>query len=383
MYIAGVMSGTSLGGIDVALVRIEGSGVDSKVKLIHFTTVPFRNDIKSEIQQALSIENSNVQLICSLNFKLGLCFANAVKEVCKEANFSLEQLDLIGSHGQTIYHQPKPEGNMIASTLQIGEPAVIAYDTNTTVISNFRTMDMAAGGQGAPLVPYSEVILYRDPSKNRLLQNIGGIGNVTVIPSQKSDQNVIAFDTGPGNMIIDEVCQRLFQLPYDQNGEIAEQGEVVDEILTYCMNHPFLKMNPPKSTGREQFGEEFVSQLLKRYEKHSKENILTTVTMFTASSIVHHYKEFILPYYEIDEVILGGGGSYNNTLVEMIRYELKDEKCTIFIQEDIGYSSEAKEAIAFAILANETYHRNPSNVPSATGAKQSVVLGNTTFPPIR
>ncbi len=382
MYIAGVMSGTSLDGIDVALVRIEGSGVDSKVKLIHFTTVPFRNDIKSEIQQALSIENSNVQLICSLNFKLGLCFANAVKEVCKEANFSLEQLDLIGSHGQTIYHQPKPEGNMIASTLQIGEPAVIAYDTNTTVISNFRTMDMAAGGQGAPLVPYSEVILYRDPSKNRLLQNIGGIGNVTVIPSQKSDQNVIAFDTGPDNMIIDEVCQRLFQLPYDQNGEIAEQGEVVDEILTYCMNHPFLKMNPPKSTGREQFGEEFVSQLLKRYEKHSKENIVTTVTMFTASSIVHHYKEFILPYYEIDEVILGGGGSYNNTLVEMIRYGLKDEKCPIFIQEDIGYSSEAKEAIAFAILANETHHRNPSNVPSATGAKQSVVLGNITFPSI-
>ncbi|PGQ85135.1 anhydro-N-acetylmuramic acid kinase [Bacillus anthracis] len=382
MYIAGVMSGTSLDGIDVALVRIEGSGVDSKVKLIHFTTVPFRNDIKSEIQQALSIENSNVQLICSLNFKLGLCFANAVKEVCKEANFSLEQLDLIGSHGQTIYHQPKPEGNMIASTLQIGEPAVIAYDTNTTVISNFRTMDMAVGGQGAPLVPYSEVILYRDPSKNRLLQNIGGIGNVTVIPSQKSDQNVIAFDTGPGNMIIDEVCQRLFQLPYDQNGEIAEQGEVVDEILTYCINHPFLKMNPPKSTGREHFGEEFVSQLLKRYEKHSKENILTTVTMFTASSIVHHYKEFILPYYEIDEVILGGGGSYNDTLVEMIRYGLKDEKCTIFIQEDIGYSSEAKEAIAFAILANETYHRNPSNVPSATGAKKSVVLGNVTYPSI-
>ncbi|MDA1536099.1 MULTISPECIES: anhydro-N-acetylmuramic acid kinase AnmK [Bacillus] len=382
MYIAGVMSGTSLDGIDVALVRIEGSGVDSKVKLIHFTTVPFRNDIKSEIQQALSIENSNVQLICSLNFKLGLCFANAVKEVCKEANFSLEQLDLIGSHGQTIYHQPKPEGNMIASTLQIGEPAVIAYDTNTTVISNFRTMDMAAGGQGAPLVPYSEVILYRDPSKNRLLQNIGGISNVTVIPNQQSDQNVIAFDTGPGNMIIDEVCQRLFQLPYDQNGEIAKQGRVVDEILTYCISHPFLKMNPPKSTGREQFGEKFASELLKRFEKHSKENILTTVTMFTANSIVHHYKKFILPYYEIDEVILGGGGSYNSTLVEMLRNGLKDENCAIFIQEDIGYSSEAKEAIAFAILANETYHRNPSNVPSATGAKKSVVLGNVTYPSI-
>ncbi len=382
MYIAGIMSGTSLDGIDVALVHIEGSGVESKVKLIHFITVPFCNDMKNEIQQALSIENSNVQLICSLNFKLGLCFANAVREVCKEANFPLGQLNLIGSHGQTIYHQPKHDGNMIPSTLQIGEPAVIAYETNTTVISNFRTMDIAAGGQGAPLVPYSEIILYRHPTKNRLLQNIGGIGNVTIIPSHLSDKNVIAFDTGPGNMVIDEMCQRLFQLSYDQNGKIAKQGVIVDEILTYCMNHSFLKMNPPKSTGREQFGEEFVSELLKRYERHSKENIVMTVTMFTARSIVHQYKEFILPYYEIDEVILGGGGSYNRTLVEMIRNGLKEEKCALFLQEDIGYSSEAKEAIAFAILANETHHRNPSNVPSATGAKQSVVLGNITFPPI-
>ncbi|PEX66788.1 anhydro-N-acetylmuramic acid kinase [Bacillus cereus] len=381
MYVAGVMSGTSLDGIDVALVHIDGSGVDSKVELIHFTTVPFCNDMKNDIQQALSIENSNVQLICSLNFKLGLRFANAVKEVCKEANFPLRQLDLIGSHGQTIYHQPQQDGGMIPSTLQIGEPAIIAYETNTTVISNFRTMDMAAGGQGAPLVPYSEIILYRHQTKNRLLQNIGGIGNVTVIPSQLSEKSVIAFDTGPGNMVMDEVCQRLFQLSYDQNGNIAKQGVVVEEVLTYCMNHPFLKMNPPKSTGREQFGEEFVSELLKRFEKHSKENILTTVTRFTASSIVYHYKEFILPYYEIDEVILGGGGSYNDTLVEMIRHGLKEEKCALFLQEDIGYSSEAKEAIAFAILANETYHRNPSNVPSATGAKNSVILGNITFPP--
>ncbi|PEE33394.1 anhydro-N-acetylmuramic acid kinase AnmK [Bacillus cereus] len=381
MYIAGVMSGTSLDGIDVALVHIDGSGVDSKVELIHFTTVPFCNDMKNDIQQALSIENSNVQLICSLNFKLGLRFANAVKEVCKEANFPLRQLDLIGSHGQTIYHQPQQDGGMTPSTLQIGEPAIIAYETNTTVISNFRTMDMAAGGQGAPLVPYSEIILYRHQTKNRLLQNIGGIGNVTVIPSQLSEKSVIAFDTGSGNMVMDEVCQRLFQLSYDQNGNIAKQGVVVEEVLTYCMNHPFLKMNPPKSTGREQFGEEFVSELLKRFEKHSKENILTTVTRFTANSIVYHYKEFILPYYEIDEVILGGGGSYNDTLVEMIRHGLKEEKCALFLQEDIGYSSEAKEAIAFAILANETYHRNPSNVPSATGAKNSVILGNITFPP--
>lgn len=183
-------------------------------------------------------------------------------------------------------------------------------------------------------------------------------------------------------MVIDEVCQRLFHVPYDQNGWIASQGVVVDEILTYCMKHPFLNVKPPKSTGREQFGEAFVTELLNRFEKHSRENILATVTMFTACSIVHHYQEFIFPYYEIDEVILGGGGSYNRTLVEMIRFGLKEEKCKIFIQENLGYSSVAKEAVAFAILANETYYLNPSNVPSATGAKNSVVLGNVTFPPI-
>ncbi|KEK23537.1 anhydro-N-acetylmuramic acid kinase AnmK [Bacillus gaemokensis] len=380
MYVVGLMSGTSLDGIDVALVHVEGSGEDAKVELIHFITVPFSKEIKSEIQQAQSLETSHVQLICSLNFKLGLCFANAVKMICKQADFPIEQLDLIGSHGQTIYHQPFQDGKMVSSTLQIGEAAVIAYETATTVISNFRTMDMAAGGQGAPLVPYSELILYRDATKNRILQNIGGIGNVTVIPSRVSKQEVIAFDTGPGNMVIDEVCQQLFQQPFDKNGELARQGEVVNEMLSYCMNHPFFITVPPKSTGREQFGKEFTDELLKRFKEHRKEDIVTTVTMFTAASIVHHYREFIFPHYHIDEVILGGGGSYNMALVEMIKEGLKED-CKVCIQEDLGYSSEAKEAIAFAVLANETYHRNPNNVPSATGARESVVLGNITFPP--
>lgn len=312
------------------------------------------------------IEASNVQLICSLNFKLGLRFANAVKKVCKQSDFPIEQLDLIGSHGQTIYHQPVQEKTIVPSTLQIGEPAVIAYETGTTVISNFRTMDMAAGGQGAPLVPYSELILYRDQNKNRLLQKIGGIGNVTVIPSRVSKQEVIAFDTGPGNMVIDEVCQRLFQYSFDKNGEIARQGSVINEMLYSCMSHSFFKTVPPKSTGREQFGEEFTDELLKRFKEHRKEDSVTTVTMFTANSIVHHYQKNISPYYHIDEVILDGGGSYNKTLVEMIKESLKEAPCKVLIQEEIGYSSSAKEAIAFAVLANETYHRNPSNVPSAT-----------------
>ncbi|MCI0765897.1 anhydro-N-acetylmuramic acid kinase AnmK [Bacillus sp. TL12] len=382
MYIVGLMSGTSLDGIDAALVHIEGNGKDTKVELIPFITARFSREIKSEIQQALSIETSNVKLICSLNFKLGQCFADAVKIVCKQSNFPIEQLDLIGSHGQTVYHHPVQEGKMVPSTLQIGEPAVIAYETGTTVISNFRTMDMAAGGQGAPLVPYSELILYRDQNKNRVLENIGGIGNVTVIPSRVAKQEAIAFDTGPGNMVIDEVCQRLFQQSFDKNGDIAKQGNVIDEMLSYCMKHPFLEISPPKSTGREQFGEEFTDELLKQFNGHSKEDIIATVTMFTANSIVHHFQKDIFPYYYIDEVILGGGGSYNKTLVEMIKESLKEESCKVFRQEELGYSSEAKEAIAFAVLANETYHRNPSNVPSATGARHSVVLGNVTFPPI-
>ncbi|HEK9102639.1 TPA: anhydro-N-acetylmuramic acid kinase [Bacillus pseudomycoides] len=382
MYIVGLMSGTSLDGIDAALVHIEGDGKDTKVELIHFITAPFSREIKSEIKQALSIETSNVKLICSLNFKLGQCFADAVKIVCKQSNFPIEQLELIGSHGQTVYHHPVQEGKMVPSTLQIGEPAVIAYETGTTVISNFRTMDMAVGGQGAPLVPYSELILYRDQNKNRVLQNIGGIGNVTVIPSRVAKQEAIAFDTGPGNMVIDEVCQLLFQQSFDKNGDIAKQGNVINEMLSYCMKHPFLEISPPKSTGREQFGKEFTDELLKRFNGHSKEDIIATVTMFTVSSIVYHYQRFIFPYYHIDEVILGGGGSYNKTLVEMIKESLKEESCKVLRQEELGYSSEAKEAIAFAVLANETYHRNPSNVPSATGARHSVVLGNVTFPPI-
>lgn len=209
MYAVGLMSGTSLDGVDAALVQIEGSGYESKVTLLHFITVPFSTQLKKEIEQALSFEYSNVQLICSLNFKLGYAFAGAVKKVCQEAGFSLEQIDVIGSHGQTIYHQPYASGSTAMSTLQIGEPAVIAYETKTKVVANFRVMDMAAGGQGAPLVPHTERILYSHDDRTRLLQNIGGIGNVTLIPPKKSPIPVVAFDTGPGNMMIDEACQQL------------------------------------------------------------------------------------------------------------------------------------------------------------------------------
>ncbi|TDL82889.1 anhydro-N-acetylmuramic acid kinase AnmK [Peribacillus frigoritolerans] len=380
MYIVGLMSGTSLDGIDAALVRVHNSGLDTDLEIIEFITYPFPKDIESEIIQSLSVETSNVQLICSLNFKLGKLFADGVKEVCKKANLPIEELNLIGSHGQTIYHQPLAENHFVPSTFQIGEAAVIAHDTDTMVISNFRTMDMAAGGQGAPLVPYTEYILYRSETKGRLLQNIGGIGNVTVLPKGASLSDMEAFDTGPGNMIIDEVCRQLFGINYDKGGKIAKQGKVNADLLSYCMNHPYIMSAPPKSTGRELFGKQYVVKLLEAFKTLSKEDILTTVTMFTAKSIVENYQTYIFPKTDIDEVIIGGGGSYNHTLLEMIQ-SLLGNSIKVITQEELGYSSESKEAVAFALLANETYHGNASNVPAATGAGNAVILGNITYPP--
>ncbi|MFF2586285.1 anhydro-N-acetylmuramic acid kinase AnmK [Peribacillus butanolivorans] len=380
MYIVGLMSGTSLDGIDAALVRVNNTGLKTEIEMIEFITYPFPKDIEKEIMQSLSVETSNVQLICSLNFKLGKLFSDATKEVCEKAGLPIEQLDLIGSHGQTIYHQPLQEQNWVPSTLQIGEPAVIAHDTNTIVISNFRTMDMAAGGQGAPLVPFTEYILYRSETKGRLLQNIGGIGNVTVLPNQASLNDMYAFDTGPGNMIIDEVCRQLFNLRYDEGGKIAKQGLINEELLSYCFSHPYIMSPPPKSTGRELFGRQYVVKLLKMFESLPSQDILATVTMFTAKSIVENYRAYIFPKTKIEEVIIGGGGSYNKTLLEMIQ-SLLGNSIQVLTQEELGYSSEAKEAVAFALLANETFHGNPSNVPKATGAKNDVILGNITFPP--
>ncbi|QDX95531.1 anhydro-N-acetylmuramic acid kinase [Brevibacillus laterosporus] len=381
-YVIGLMSGTSLDGIDVALVDIQGSGYDSQVKLLDFMTLPFAQDVRDEIVDSLSLDRSHVQLICSLNFKLGELFADAVDAICEQNQLDFTSITAIGSHGQTIYHQPQSKGQYVASTLQIGEPAVIAYRTNTTVISNFRTMDMAAGGQGAPLVPYTELILYRDHEKSRLLQNIGGIGNVTVIPKGAQLDDVYAFDTGPGNMIIDEICKILFGTAYDKDGAWAAKGVVNQTLLEQCMSIEYMQEAPPKSTGRELFGKQFVERMMRENAHVSPYDLLATMTMFTASSIAYHYKNFIFPTLQVDEVIIGGGGSYNKTLLSMLQQQLGDT-CRVITQEDVGLSSEAKEAVAFALLAHETLHRLPSNVPTATGAREPVILGNVTYPPRR
>jgi len=379
-YAVGLMSGTSLDGIDVALVNVTGFGKETNIQLIDFLTVDFPIELYKKIVDCINLQTSDVRKICSLNFELGYTFANAVKDICNKAQIALSDLEFIGSHGQTIFHLPLNEQEFFASTLQIGEPAVIAFETNTTVVSNFRTMDMAAGGQGAPLVPFSEWILFSNDTSSRLLQNIGGIGNVTVLKANANLDDVFAFDTGPGNMIIDEICKRLFNVPYDESGNLAAKGEINKELLDECMSVKYICAKPPKTTGRELFGYQFVTTILKKYKHLTKYDILATMTMFTALSIVKNYELNIFPYLKIDEVIISGGGSYNTTLVNWIKELIKDN-ATVKIAEEIGYSSAAKEAIAFAILANETLHNNPSNVKTATGAKYPVILGNITYPP--
>ncbi|WP_232698234.1 anhydro-N-acetylmuramic acid kinase AnmK [Brevibacillus daliensis] len=376
----GLMTGTSLDGIDAALVEIEEANTGPNVTMLDFVTLPFSEEERETIMKASSVDTSDVQLICSLNFHLGEKLAEAVEIICKKNGIPAEKLTAIGSHGQTIYHQPQPTGNYRASTLQIGEPAVIAYRSNATVVANFRVMDMAAGGQGAPLVPYTEWKLFRDQHKNRLLQNIGGIANVTVLPARANLHEILAFDTGPGNMIIDELCKRFFCLPFDGGGELAAQGKVDEGVLDYCLQDSYFKQKPPKSTGRELFGTSYVNQLVATFTDLSAYDWLATMTKFTAITIADSYKRFIFPNWHVDEIIIGGGGSYNLTLLRMLAEELKGS-CQIRTQEELGYSSEAKEAVAFALLAHETLQGRASNIPSATGAKECVILGTITYPP--
>lgn len=377
MYAVGLMSGTSLDGIDAVLCEITGSQKSTKVKMIAFDTYEIPDDIKVKIKKACDPMQSGTDLICSLNFELGQLFAESVKAICRQADFELDHLDFVASHGQTIYHQPIADDTHVRSTLQIGEAAVIAYECGVDVISNFRVMDMAAKGEGAPLVPYSEQVLYLKENECIALQNIGGIGNVSVLPPEESSLPLLAFDTGPGNMIIDEAMLQLYGVPYDDGGNTASIGKINEAMLKELMAHPYILQEPKKTTGREMFGQSFTIDLLKRYEALPKEDIIATVTMFTARSIAVNYKQFLLPTYPIKKLIVGGGGAYNKTLMQFIQMELPELE--VLTQESLGFSSAAKEAIAFVVMGNETLHRQPSNVISATGAKEPVILGNLTY----
>ena len=380
MLAVGLMSGTSLDGVDVVLCDITGKDEDTQVKQLNFKTYEIPEYLRDKIRKCCSRELVPVELICSLNFELGQLFAEAVKKLCKESSVNLEDIAFIASHGQTIFHIPKAFSDYIPSTLQIGEAAIIANECRTTVISNFRVMDMAVGGEGAPLVPYSEYVLYADENQAVALQNIGGIGNVTFLPKKGDFTKVIAFDTGPGNMMIDAAVQRLYGKKFDKNGEYASKGKLIPLLAEELKKHPYFVLDIPKTTGREMFGEHYTYTLLEKYQDYSKNDIIFTLTWFTAYSIAYHYKKYFIHHHNLDKCIIAGGGAYNECLINLIKRELPEIE--ILIQEDLGYSSEAKEAIAFVILGNQTYHMRPSNVPSATGARKSVILGQITYPTI-
>lgn len=376
MYIAGLMSGTSADGVDAALINVKGFGMNTHYDLIDFIMLPYPDKVRERIFEAMDLSLSNAGLLCSLNFELGNCFAKAVTELCRHADFSLEDLDLIGSHGQTVFHIPERIADYVPSTLQLGEPAVIAFQTQTPVVANFRVMDMAAGGQGAPLIAYIDYLLFGHSGRAAGLLNIGGISNITVLPENGNLENVSAFDTGPGNMIIDGLVQKLYGEHFDQDGRYAKRGRICTSLLNQLLDDPYIRNPPPKTTGREKYGSQFVDQIMNKGQGLCAEDLIATATRFTVLSIVQNVQSFIQPYESLQKVMVSGGGSHNPVLMASLKKFLPGVEVTVF--ESSQFKADAKEAVAFAILANEWMHRIPANVPCATGASHRMVLGNYT-----
>ncbi len=378
--VIGLMSGTSFDGIDACLVKITGNGLSTETEIIEFETYPYKEEIRELIFDASKEQTGRVDKICQLNFTLGKLFADAAGQIAEKSSIPISDIDIIGSHGQTIYHisslKEKADKD-VRSTLQIAEPSVIAQETGVTTVADFRTRDIAAGGEGAPLVPYADFILFGKDGIGRAVQNIGGIANVTFLPAGCSINEIIAFDNGPGNMIIDRFAEIITEgkLKYDKDGELASKGKLNQDLLERLCSHPYLSIPPPKSTGREDFGIQFSDNL---YEELKRDNVdfldtITTVTVFTAKSISDSYRKYIQPSYKLSEVVMSGGGVYNPILFQFLKEYL--ENINIRKVEEFGIPSDAKEALAFAILANETICGYPGNVPSATGARERVVLG--------
>lgn len=372
------MSGTSLDGIDVAIVDITGSGFKAKINVLTSHSVPYPRNVR-EALFAVSNANAHTGDISRLNFILGELYAEALEETAERASIPLNTIKLIGCHGQTIFHEGQGSqylGKKVASTLQIGESSVITERTGIDVISNFRERDVAAGGKGAPLVPYLDYMLIRHRGRGRVALNIGGISNLTAIPPNTSTDRVLAFDCGPGNMVIDQLVTRITsgQQCYDRDGAIAAVGNIDQKLLAKLLRDKYFRAKPPKTAGREQYGTEYVSKLLDT--ELSSEDLIATATALTAESIALSIRNFVMSEMRVDEVFVSGGGTHNPTLMRMLRKAL--DPIPVMESSEVGLDVDAKEAIAFAVLAYETAHTRPSNVPAATGAKRSVVLGKVT-----
>jgi anhydro-N-acetylmuramic acid kinase len=369
----GIMSGTSLDGIDVQMALIEGSFSQTKIKPLHFLHIPYESSLKNKIKDVIEEKNLNLENITSLHFELGEAYADACIKLCETYKIKLNEIDFISCHGQTVWHIPKSIDHKTPSTLQLGEGAIIRERLKTTVVNNFRSADIAVGGEGAPLVPFADYILFRCSNKTRLILNIGGISNVTVLPKNGSLNDVIAFDIGPGNMMIDAMSKLFFNLDYDDQGNIAKKGSIIKPLLTKLLSHSFFNIKPPRSTGREMFGHQYINEIVKPFYAHSPYDLICTLTHFTAITIRDAIDQFVLPSHSVDELILCGGGSYNEFLLELIKTYIKPIK--VIKLESLGFNGHAKEALAFIILAHHTLLGLPSNVIGATGAKRAVILG--------
>jgi len=392
VIVAGVMSGTSADGVDVALVDMreprgrktrsntrrgrEVSTPNTRFKLIGHAAYAYPKKVRAAVLAAMNASTANVGDLARLNFLLGEIYADAI--LAAQRTFKVKA-ELVGCHGQTIFHQGdrrKFLGRSIAVTWQTGEGAVVAARVGAPVVSDFRPADMAAGGKGAPLVPFFDYFFFRDARHGRIVQNIGGIANLTAIPAGASAREVVAFDTGPGNMVIDAVTERLFHASYDRDGRIAASGKILDKVVDAILREPFFRKAPPKTAGREEFGREFAQAFLRRCAPASKADIVATATALTARSIGDAIVRFVVTRNRTyRELIVGGGGAQNPILLAMLANELNPLGLTLRLSDEFGVPSAAKEAMAFALMAYETWNHRASNVPSATGAKRPAVLG--------
>ena len=383
MTVAGVMSGTSADGIDVAVTRITPARDRAKLTLLAHEGFPYPAALRGAILAAMNAASISTAELARLNWRLGLEYADVIRKTI--AKYGVE-IDLIGCHGQTLYHQARAEryaGRSFACTWQLGEPATIAQALHVPVISNFRPADMVAGGQGAPLVSLLDYMLFANAKRGRVLQNIGGIANLTAIPAGAGADALVAFDTGPGNMVIDALVQKLFDKPYDRNGAIAARGKVISAVLDAELRHRYYRLAPPRTAGREEFGREYAETFLAACKKHSKapEDAVATATVLTVESIAGSYARFVASMMQGKPVdyIVSGGGARNRTLMTMLGERLAPLGCRLASIDGFGLPAEAKEAAAFALLAWQTWHMLPGNVPAATGAERAVVLGQVTY----
>ena len=379
MIVAGVMSGTSADGIDVALVDIEGRGLKLHLKLLCHAHVTYPRAVREAILGAMNASEISVAKLSRLNFLLGELYAEAVERVFKSGR---KRPELVGCHGQTLFHEANKTrylGRGVASTWQTGEASMIAARLRVPVVSDFRPADMAAGGKGAPLVPFLDYALFRDVRIGRIVQNIGGIANLTAIPAKAQPEDVVAFDTGPGNMVMDQLTELLFNKPYDRNGAVAARGKVIEAVLEQSLRNRFFAARPPRTAGREEFGREYASVFLRRCGNACKEDVVATATALTAKSIAQAIARFVMPRSTFTEYIVSGGGTENRTLIRWLKEEVEALGLKLRHTNEFGLPSQAKEAVAFAVLAYQTWHKQPGNIPAATGATRAAILGKVSY----